>query len=295
MREGLLAEKVGMSRFYDKDKINHSVTVLQVKECQVVSLKSYDKDGYNAVTLSHGNYTKSVDKPFKEFLKKNNLKAFSHSREFKLKEPSSFKIGDKVNVSNFMVGQFVDVTSNSIGKGFAGGMKRHNFAGNRATHGVSISHRSHGSTGQCQDPGKVFKGKKMAGRLGNKKVTIQNLKILNIDTVNNLIILKGAVPGHKGSIIKIVDAVKKKQKISLNENVNQNINEDTLPQESKDTNTNAPENVTENKSDVSRNVAASTQANINNENAQKEEGKADVKEVEQNIQSTSDTKQTEKS
>ena len=295
MREGLLAEKVGMSRFYDKDKINHSVTVLQVRECQVVSLKSFEKDGYNAVTLSHGNYTKSVGKPFKEFLKKNKLKAFSHSREFKLKEPSSFKIGDKVNVSNFMVGQFVDVTSNSIGKGFAGGMKRHNFAGNRATHGVSISHRSHGSTGQCQDPGKVFKGKKMAGRLGNKKVTIQNLKILNIDTVNNLIILKGAVPGHKGSIIKIVDAVKKNQKISLNEGVNQNINEDALPQDSKVTDTNPPENVTENNSNVSKNVAASTQENTENENIQKEVGKADVKEVEQNNQLTSDPKQTEKS
>ena len=295
MREGLLAEKVGMSRFYDKDKINHPVTVLQVRECQVVSLKSFEKDGYNAVTLSHGNYIKSVGKPFKEFLKKNKLKAFSHSLEFKLKEPSSFKIGDKVNVSNFMVGQFVDVTSNSIGKGFAGGMKRHNFAGNRATHGVSISHRSHGSTGQCQDPGKVFKGKKMAGRLGNKKVTIQNLKILNIDTVNNLIILKGAVPGHKGSIIKIVDAVKKNQKISLNEDVNQNINEDTLPQESKDTNRNEPENVTENKSNVSKDIAASTQENIENENIQKESGKADVKEVEHNNQLTSDPKQAEKS
>ena len=295
MREGLLAEKVGMSRFYDKDKINHSVTVLQVRECQVVSLKSYEKDGYNAVTLSHGNYTKSVGKPFKEFLKKNNLKAFACSREFKLKEPSSFKIGDKVDVSNFMVGQFVDVTANSIGKGFAGGMKRHNFAGNRATHGVSISHRSHGSTGQCQDPGKVFKGKKMAGRLGNKKVTIQNLKILNIDTVNNLIILKGAVPGHKGSIIKIVDAVKKNQKISLNENVNQNINEDTVPQESRDNNTNATANVTEIKSNVVKNVVASTQENIETENIQKEVGKADVKEVEQNNQLTSDPKQTEKS
>ncbi len=295
MREGLLAEKVGMSRFYDTDKINHSVTILQVRECQVVSLKNFEKDGYNAVTLSHGNYTKSVGKPFKEFLKKNKLKAFSHSREFKLKEPSSFKIGDKMNVSNFMVGQFVDVTSKSIGKGFAGGMKRHNFAGNRATHGVSISHRSHGSTGQCQDPGKVFKGKKMAGRLGNKKVTIQNLKILNIDTVNNLIILKGAVPGHKGSIIKIVDAVKKNQKISLNEGVNQNINKDALPQDSKVTNTNAPENVTENNSNVSKNVAASTQENTENENIQKEVGKADVKEVEQNNQLTSDPKQTEKS
>ena len=295
MREGLLAEKVGMSRFYDKDKINHSVTVLQVRECQVVSLKSHEKDGYNAITLSHGNYTKSVGKPFKEFLKKNNLKAFSHSREFKLKEPSSLKIGDKVNVSNFMVGQFVDVTSNSIGKGFAGGMKRHNFAGNRATHGVSISHRSHGSTGQCQDPGKVFKGKKMAGRLGNKKVTIQNLKILNIDTLNNLIILKGAVPGHRGSIIKIVDAVKKNQKISLNENVNQNINEDTVPQESRDNNTNATANVTEIKSNVVKNVVASTQENIENENVQKKVEKADEKEVEQNNQLTSDPESTEKS
>jgi len=295
MREGLLAEKVGMSRFYDKDKINHSVTVLQVRECQVVSLKSYERDGYNAVTLSHGNYTKSVGKPFKEFLKKNKLKAFSYSREFKLKEPTSFKIGDKVNVSNFMVGQFVDVTSNSIGKGFAGGMKRHNFAGNRATHGVSISHRSHGSTGQCQDPGKVFKGKKMAGRLGNKKVTIQNLKILNIDTVNNLIILKGAVPGHKGSIIKIVDAVKKNQKISLNKNVNENINEDILPQESKEIDTKTTENVTEDKSNASESVASSTQENIENENIQKEVGKVDGKEVEQNNQLTSDPKQTEKS
>ena len=295
MREGLLAEKVGMTRFYDSDKINHSVTVLHVRECQVVFLKNFEKDGYNAVTLSHGNNTKSVGKPFREFLKKNKLKAFSYSREFKLKEPSSFKIGDKVNVSNFIVGQFVDVTSNSIGKGFAGGMKRHNFAGNRATHGVSISHRSHGSTGQCQDPGKVFKGKKMAGRLGNKKVTIQNLKILNIDTVNNLIILKGAVPGHKGSIIKIVDAVKKNQKISVNENVDKNINEDTLSKASKVTKTDESENVTENKSNASENVAASTQESIENKNIHKEVGKADVKEVEQNNQLTSDPKQTEKS
>ena len=302
MREGLLAEKVGMSRFYDKDKINHSVTVLQVKECQVVSLKNYEKDGYNAVTLSHGNYSKSVGKPFKEFLKKNKLKAFSFSREFKLKEPSSFKVGDRLSVSNFMVGQFVDVTSNSIGKGFAGGMKRHNFSGNRATHGVSISHRSHGSTGQCQDPGKVFKGKKMAGRLGNKKVTIQNLKILNIDTENNLIILKGAVPGHKGSVIKIVDAVKKNQKIIVNEDVTKNTNENALPEESKDinTNTNNSENVSENKLNVAENITASTQENvknknIENENTQKEIVKADVKEVEKNNKLTSDPEQTEKS
>ena len=214
MRVGLLAEKIGMTRFYDKDKINHSVTVLKVTNCKVVSIKNLDKNGYNALTLSHGNFTKPVGKPFKEFLKKNKLKPFNVSKEFRISESNQFKVGDSINVSNFVVGQLVDVSSNSIGKGFAGGMKRHNFSGNRATHGVSISHRSHGSTGQCQDPGKVFKGKKMAGRLGNKKVTIQNLKVLNIDTENNLIILKGAVPGHRGSVIKIVDSVKKDQEIS---------------------------------------------------------------------------------
>ena len=275
MREGLLAEKVGMSRFYDKDKINHSVTVLQIRDCQVVSLKNCDKDGYNAVTLSYGNYSKSINKPFKGFLKKNKLSAFFHSKEFRLKESSSFKVGDKISVSNFIVGQFVDVTSNSIGKGFAGGMKRHNFSGNRATHGVSISHRSHGSTGQCQDPGKVFKGKKMAGRLGNKKVTIQNLKILNIDTENNLIILKGAVPGHKGSIIKIVDAVKKNQKISINEGVNKNTNEDSSTEHPQDTNTN-----------VSEKTATANSENIENNN---------VKEDEKNNQLNSDSKPTENS
>ena len=282
MREGLLAEKVGMSRFYDKDKINHSVTVLQVKECQVVSLKNFDKDGYNAVTLSHGSYSKAIGKPFKEFLKKNKLKAFSHSKEFKLTQPSRFKVGDKVSVSNFTVGQFVDATSNSIGKGFAGGMKRHNFSGNRATHGVSISHRSHGSTGQCQDPGKVFKGKKMAGRLGNKKVTIQNLKILNIDNENNLIILKGAVPGHKGSLIKIVDAVKKNQKISINEEANKNINKDSLPENFQNNNTN-----------VSENVTAVTPEKSENAKLQKNSESNNIKEDEKKNQLTADSKQTE--
>ncbi len=284
MREGLLAEKVGMSRFYDKNKINHAVTVLQVRECQVVSIKNYDKDGYDAVTLSHGNYSKSISKPYKEFLKKNKLKAYFHSKEFRLKEPSRFKVGDKLSVSNFIEGQFVDVTSNSIGKGFAGGMKRHNFSGNRATHGVSISHRSHGSTGQCQDPGKVFKGKKMAGRLGNKKVTIQNLKILNIDTENNLIILKGAVPGHKGSIIKIVDAVKKNQKISANIGVDKNINEASSSENPKDTNTNVPEKATATTSEISENDK--TQKNIENNNVKKDET---------NNQSNSDSKQKENS
>ena len=218
MRIGLLAEKIGMSRFFDKDKTNHSVTVLKVRDCKVVSVSKIEKNGYNSITISHGTTKKKIGKPFKGFLKKNVLQAFSNSQEFRVTNPDRFKVGDKISVNNFMVGQFVDVSSNSIGKGFAGGMKRHNFAGNRATHGVSISHRSHGSTGQCQDPGKVFKGKKMAGRLGNKKVTIQNLKILDLDVENELIVLKGAVPGHKGSVISIVDSVKKQQEIKLVQN-----------------------------------------------------------------------------
>ena len=237
MRVGILAEKLGMSRCYDKSSANHAVTLLKVSNCKVISIQSKDKNGYNSVTLSHGK-SKNPSKPFKVFLKKNNLTAFSRSREFRLDSTEGFKAGDEINVSNFMEGQYVDVSSNSIGKGFAGGMKRHNFAGNRATHGVSISHRSHGSTGQCQDPGKVFKGKKMAGRLGNKKITTQNLLVLKVDKENNLLIVKGSVPGHKGSMVRVVDAIKKEQDIKIskeevqNNEDQQNIKENTVPENS---------------------------------------------------------------
>ena len=237
MRVGILAEKLGMSRYYDKNSDNQAVTLLKVTNCKVISIQSKDKNGYNSVTLSHGK-SKNPSKPFKLFLKKNNLTAFSRSREFRLDSTEGFKVGDEVNVSNFMEGQYIDVSSNSIGKGFAGGMKRHNFAGNRATHGVSISHRSHGSTGQCQDPGKVFKGKKMAGRLGNKKITTQNLLVLKVDTENNLLIVKGSVPGHKGCIVRVVDAVKKDQDIKTskdelqNKADQQNVKENIVPENS---------------------------------------------------------------
>ena len=224
MRVGILAEKLGMSRYYDKNSTNQAVTLLKVTNCKVISIQSKDKNGYNSVTLSHGK-SKNPSKPFKVFLKKSNLTAFSRSREFRLDSTDGFKVGDEINVSNFMEGQYVDVSSNSIGKGFAGGMKRHNFAGNRATHGVSISHRSHGSTGQCQDPGKVFKGKKMAGRLGNKKITTQNLLVLKVDTENNLLIVKGSVPGHKGCMVRVVDAIKKEQDIKTFKGVEQNNND----------------------------------------------------------------------
>ena len=214
MRIGILAEKLGMSRYYDENSSNQAVTLLKVSNCKVISIQSKDKNGYNSVTLSHGK-SKKPNKPFKSFLKKNNLNSFLRSKEFRVDSTESYRVGDVINVTNFVAGQYVDVSSNSIGKGFAGGMKRHNFAGNRATHGVSISHRSHGSTGQCQDPGKVFKGKKMAGRLGNKKITTHNLLILKVDKENSLLVVKGAVPGHKGCMVRVIDAIKKDQDIKV--------------------------------------------------------------------------------
>ena len=214
MRIGILAEKLGMSRYYDENSSNQAVTLLKVSNCKVISIQSKDKNGYDSVTLSHGK-SKKLNKPFKSFLKKNNLNSFLRSKEFRVDSTESYRVGDVINVTNFVAGQYVDVSSNSIGKGFAGGMKRHNFAGNRATHGVSISHRSHGSTGQCQDPGKVFKGKKMAGRLGNKKITTHNLLILKVDKENSLLVVKGAVPGHKGCMVRVIDAIKKDQDIKV--------------------------------------------------------------------------------
>jgi len=213
MRLGLLAKKIGMSRFYDSSGVNHPVTILKVGELNIVDIKTKEKNGYSAVRLSFGKSKRKNSKSVKGFLKKQNIPAFLFSKEFRVNETSDYNIGDKITVSNFIEGQFVDVTSNSKGKGFAGGMKRHNFGGNRATHGVSISHRSHGSTGQCQDPGKVFKGKKMAGRLGNVQVTMQNLKVLKVDDNNGIILVKGSVPGHNDSILKIFDSVKKDQEI----------------------------------------------------------------------------------
>ena len=239
MRLGLIAKKIGMSRFYDSVGVNHPVTIVKVDNCKVIDFKTPEKNGYSAIRISYGTTKKKSIKPEVGFLKKINISAFEKSREFRVDNSANFKLGDNIGVDNFIEGQFVDVSSNSIGKGFAGGMKRHNFAGNRATHGVSISHRSHGSTGQCQDPGKVFKGKKMAGRLGNVRVTTQNLKILKIDLDNNLILIKGAIPGHKGSIVKIVDSKKKRQNITLppknssNNQANEVKNESDLNNEEK--------------------------------------------------------------
>ena len=258
MRLGLLAKKIGMSRFYDSLGFNHPVTILQVDEANVVDIKTNEKDGYSAVRLSLGKSKRKNNKSVKGFLKKQNIPAFLFSKEFRVSETDNYKVGEKVTVKNFIEGQFIDVTSNSKGKGFAGGMKRHNFGGNRATHGVSISHRSHGSTGQCQDPGKVFKGKKMAGRLGNVQVTIQNLKVLKVDNENGIILVKGAVPGHKDSVLKIFDSIKKNQKIKpVNKDEADEIN-DSAQQQTKDNSSNLPNeskaNTSENKGEPEQNT-----------------------------------------
>ena len=261
MRIGLLAKKVGMSRFYDESGRNHCATILEIDNCRVIDIKDKTKVGYSAVRLSFGSSPKKTNKPAKGFLKKKNIQSFVYSKEFRTEDSTEFKIGDVFGVDNFNEGQFVDVSGRSIGKGFAGGMKRHNFSGNRATHGVSISHRSHGSTGQCQDPGKVFKGKKMAGRLGNVNKTVQNLKILKIIKESNVLVVKGAVPGPKGGILKIVDSLKVKNNsipsIKTSQNISSKINDVDEKQINEDNN----KSETPDKLQVNQDVSVSDKKN----------------------------------
>ena len=188
------------------------ITILKVDECIVSNIKTEQKDGYNAVQLASIDTNKDINnlnKAQRKIFSTANIKPKKILKEFRVDNQNILEIGTKLNVNHFKVDQFIDVSSFSIGKGFAGVMKRHNFGGLRASHGVSISHRSHGSTGQNQDPGRVFKGKKMAGRMGNRKVTKQNLKIIEIDETNNLLIVKGSVPGKKNSTIYLKDSVKR--------------------------------------------------------------------------------------
>ncbi len=212
LRPGLIAKKIGNSSYYHDDGSNTHVTVLKVDDCIVANIKTIEKDGYNAVQLASietGKDISNIKKPQRKIFSAIKITPKKIIKEFKVDNDHILEIGTKLNVNHFKVDQFVDASSFSIGKGFAGVMKRHNFGGLRASHGVSISHRSHGSTGQNQDPGRVFKGKKMAGRMGNKKVTKQNLKIVEIDNDNNLIIVKGSVPGKKNSIIYLKDSIKR--------------------------------------------------------------------------------------
>jgi large subunit ribosomal protein L3 len=210
MRSGLIAQKLGMTRLFTADGTDVPVTVLGLQNCQVVGQRTADKDGYVALQLGAGkakpnNTTKAERGQFAVARVEPKRKV----AEFRVDAENLIEVGASMQADHFAIGQFVDVTGTSIGKGFAGGMKRHNFGGLRATHGVSVSHRSHGSTGQRQDPGKVFKGKKMAGHMGDRRVTTQNIKVVKTDVERGLIMVEGAVPGAKGGWIMIRDAVKK--------------------------------------------------------------------------------------
>lgn len=211
MRSGLIAQKVGMTRVFTDEGQHVPVTVLKVDSCQVVAVRTEEKDGYTAVQLGAGAIkVKNVTKPLRGHFAKARVEPKRKLVEFRVDADALIEVGAELSAAHFVPGQFVDVTGTSIGKGFAGAMKRWNFGGLRATHGVSVSHRSHGSTGNRQDPGKVFKNKKMAGHLGDERVTVQNLKVVSVDADRGLIFLKGAVPGAEGGWLRIRDAVKKK-------------------------------------------------------------------------------------
>jgi len=211
MRTGLIAEKLGMSRLLTEKGDHIPITLLKVDNCQVVATKTIEKDGYTAVQLGVGiKKVNRLTKAMRGHFAKAKVEPKKKLVEFRVSEDALLKIGDQLSVEHFVNGQYVDVVGITIGKGFAGVMKRHNFGGLRASHGVSVSHRSHGSTGQRQDPGKVFKGKKMAGHMGDTRVTIQNLEVILTDPIRGLIGVRGAIPGSSGGYVLIQDAVKKK-------------------------------------------------------------------------------------
>ncbi|NIY71763.1 50S ribosomal protein L3 [Marivivens donghaensis] len=210
MRSGVIAKKIGMTRLFMEDGKQIPVTVLQLDSLQVVAQRTVDKDGYTAVQLGAGvAKTKRVSKPLRGYFAAAKVEPKRKVAEFRVSAENLIPVGAEIIADHYVAGQFVDVSGTSIGKGFAGAMKRHNFGGLRATHGVSISHRSHGSVGQCQDPGRIFKGKKMAGHMGAARVTTQNLQVVRTDADRGLIMVKGAVPGSKGGWVTIKDAVKK--------------------------------------------------------------------------------------
>ena len=210
LRSGVIAKKVGMTRLFMEDGKQIPVTVLQLDNLQVVAQRTIETDGYTAVQLGAGSAkAKRTSAAMRGHFAKANVAPKRKVAEFRVDEDKLIEVGAELSAEHYFEGQFVDVSGTSIGKGFAGAMKRHNFGGLRATHGVSISHRSHGSTGQCQDPGRVFKGKKMAGHMGAVRVTTQNLQVVKTDADRGLIMVKGAVPGSKGGWVTVKDAMKK--------------------------------------------------------------------------------------
>ena len=210
MRTGLIAKKVGVTSLYNETGEITQVTVLQVENCQVVAQKTKEKDGYTALQLGVGKArVKNVSKALRGHYAKAKVEPKSKLAEFRVEEKAMLEPGTEILASHFVPGQYVDISGNTIGKGFAGVMKRWNFAGLEATHGVSVAHRSHGSTGQRQDPGRVFKGKKMAGHMGTTRITTQNLKVVQIDEEQGFIMVKGTVPGADNGYLLVKDAVKK--------------------------------------------------------------------------------------
>ena len=208
MSIGLIGKKAGMSRLFSEDGSSIAVTVISVAGNKIASIQTQENCGYSSVTLAKNHFDKrKYNKPLNEFFKKTNV-APGNLQEFRVSEVEDFSIGQTIDASLFEEGDQLDITGKSKGKGYAGVIKRHNFRMQDATHGNSLSHRAHGSTGQCQTPGRVWKGKKMSGQMGNDKKTIQNLKLIKTDIENNLLFVKGAVPGPKGSILKITKSVK---------------------------------------------------------------------------------------
>ena len=216
----LIGRKIGMSREFYKTGQSVPVTVLKMEAGRIIQLIDKEKRGYQAIQVGFGKIKNSkLSKSMKGYFAKKNTEPRKILKEFKVKEINQYKEGNELGLEIFKDVKFVDVKSKTIGKGFAGAMKRHNFSGLRASHGVSVSHRAHGSTGQNQDPGKVFKGKKMAGQMGNKVRTIQNIEIIKTDEDNNLIYLKGSIPGSKNTEVTIKKAVKNIRKLTMSEKI----------------------------------------------------------------------------
>ena len=230
---GLIGKKIGMTREFYKSGQSVHVTVLKLEKARIIEVIDESKRGYKAVQIGFGSIkTSKISKAMKGFFSKKNTEPKKKLKEFRVKNTENFKPGNELGLEIFKDVKFVDVKSKTIGKGFAGVMKRHNFSGLRATHGVSVSHRSHGSTGQRQDPGKVFKGKKMAGHMGDKFRTIQNLEIIKSDPINNLIYIKGSVPGSKNSIVFVQES-KKNVKRKTSKLKSEQVEKEKITKESK--------------------------------------------------------------
>jgi len=212
MRTGLIAKKIGMSNYFTPNGINIPVTVLHIESCKVVERISDENSDVDKLVIGANEIKKTskLSKSVKSYFEKKKLSPLKITKEFSVDKSNELKAGDEINADHFEEGQFIDVSGFTKGKGFAGVMKRHNFGGLRASHGVSISHRSHGSTGQCQDPGRVFKGKKMAGQMGDVHKTLQNLQVVKVDTKKNIVCIKGATPGARGAWLVLEDSIKNK-------------------------------------------------------------------------------------